>query len=230
MLPLVDDIASAVVKCGTFRFPTVPVKSSSSEPYSVSDTIVNVDSSFSPSYPGWVHPSAHTRKRSVYKLRYKGAVRTHSDPNGRSSSVRELQLLPQNWLPTAWDLLPYSWIADYFTNIGEIISGLSFVFSDLAWAQKTARSVTEQVMHDSFMRSPDPFAGQLSSFYSRKIFIPYSYDAANSAYSITRWSRDVLVSSDLVPRFTFRIPQSKFPYLNIAALLFSHASELLPFF
>jgi hypothetical protein len=39
----------------------------------------------------------------------------------------------RSFAPTIWELIPYSWAVDYFTNIGDIIYGASYGGDDVAW-------------------------------------------------------------------------------------------------
>lgn len=43
---------------------------------------------------------------------------------------------PEEFLPTLWELTPYSFLVDYFTNIGDIISSWSYRTIAPAWADK----------------------------------------------------------------------------------------------
>lgn len=223
-MPLVDDIASAIVKCGSIRPPRIPINVSASEDFR---GVVGQTSLSMTGHTGDTHPFVRTRDHSSYKLRYRGSINTGVDANGRTSGVQELQLLPRNWLPTAWDLLPYSWIADYFTNIGEMIQSLCFVFSDLAWAQKTSIvkrtfSYCDVVDGSYYYWNVTPGLQRLSA---------YAYNIpATTTFTRQDWSRSILLPSDLFPRFQFRIPSSKYPYYNLAALLSSRAKKLVPFF
>lgn len=48
-----------------------------------------------------------------------------------------------NFVPTAWELCPWSFFVDYFTNIQEIIGAATQVNAGLAWASKTLRMTSE---------------------------------------------------------------------------------------
>lgn len=46
----------------------------------------------------------------------------------------------RNWLPTAWELLPYSFLMDYFTNVGDVINAFSLIQPNLAWINYSERN------------------------------------------------------------------------------------------
>jgi hypothetical protein len=43
----------------------------------------------------------------------------------------------EDFVPTVWELIPYSFVADYFTNIGDIISAFSYGNMNLRWSTRT---------------------------------------------------------------------------------------------
>jgi hypothetical protein len=55
----------------------------------------------------------------------------------RTSSVPDMKALGldvRSFVPTLWELIPYSWAIDYFTNIGDIVYGASYGGCDVMWA------------------------------------------------------------------------------------------------
>lgn len=45
----------------------------------------------------------------------------------------------QDVLPAVWELIPWSFVADYFTNIGDIIEAASYGSTHIEWADKLVR-------------------------------------------------------------------------------------------
>lgn len=218
--PLISDVAKVIADAGRFRFDVIPVRAYASEKYGGSN------SSFAPSTLGYcpLLTRQTLQSHSEYSVRYKGAIRSGADASGRISVSQAYQFTPENWLPTAWDLLPYSWIADYFTNIGDIIRSLSFVSSNLVWACKGSKQCVRGVWSDvTFTPLTAPIGFHIDH--------DGSYSSGGSAkYEYAEFSRSALTSSDLMPRFAFRVPTSPYPFLNMAALMLSRASRLVPFF
>jgi hypothetical protein len=87
-------------------------------------------------------------------------------------------------LPTAWELVPWSFLLDYFTNIGDVLEVWGMRFIDFAWLNETVRLQTVQT------RGPPPshwvhttgsltrtFTGPYHSITgSRKFVSRYPYD------------------------------------------------------
>lgn len=68
------------------------------------------------------------------------------------SNERLLQVLgftPQDWLPAAWEVVPWSWLLDYFTNVGDIISAAATSVHGVTWINKTVRTKTVLFQSDS---------------------------------------------------------------------------------
>jgi hypothetical protein len=89
-------------------------------------------------------------------------------------------LHPSNWLPTAWELLPYSFVYDYFANIGDIINAATVQQSDMTfgnrlirthnWSEganwQPARSIAEYFTYGSGQHCDVSFGGKPGRFKS----------------------------------------------------------------
>lgn len=67
------------------------------------------------------------------------------------SNERLLELLgfrPQDLLPAAWEVVPWSWLVDYFTNVGDILKAGATSTGQITWISKAVTQVTtrESVM------------------------------------------------------------------------------------
>lgn len=132
-------------------------------------------------------------------------------PTGTLASLpEELGLLPEQFLPTAWELLPYSFFIDYFTNIGNIIDAFSFVQGRLAYCSVTQKT-THTVSYED-LRWND-------AYYKTMPFTERTLRPVKPAF-VDKWlSRSKLTS--IVPNLAFRLPGfGTTTSLNIAALAY----------
>lgn len=76
------------------------------------------------------------RLREEHIVRYKGAVRAQVEaPHWRGWDL--FGFTPQNLIPTAWELLPWSFLVDYFTNIGDILQASVTSTRNLTYVNRT---------------------------------------------------------------------------------------------
>jgi hypothetical protein len=218
--PLVSDVAAAIADAGRYRFSVVPVHGKAHEVYEGS--AVQVSQSIG--YLNNLNPTQIRQSHSTYSVRYKGAIRSGADASGQIGIAQAYRLLPRDWVPTAWDLLPWSWVADYFTNIGDIINALCFVSSDLVWGSTGWKDSSSVSYSDiSITKVPVPAFLVLGSDNS------YAY-GGSAKFTRSSFGRAAMTTADLLPRFTLRVPVTKYPYFNLAAVLSQRAGGLVPFF
>jgi hypothetical protein len=218
-MPLADDVANLIADAGRTRFSVYPISASASMPYSGASGIR--------SFALGGLPSVYQRFQTTdwYSVRYKGAVRSRS-ANGQISWDQALRLTPENWFPTAWDLLPYSWIADYFVNVGDILQGLSFINSDLVWGCKTTRTESVNKFVDLVYQNPPPVSNGVTNY----LVNTQTIQGGNARAAVRNVSRGSFSGDSLVPTLEFKVPTSKYPFLNVGALLLQRSRPLVPFF
>lgn len=67
-----------------------------------------------------------------------GMSYTLSGPFGTAKDLSRLVGFgQQNFVPTAWEIIPFSFVVDYFVNVGEILSALYTDMSLVTWQNKT---------------------------------------------------------------------------------------------
>lgn len=101
---------------------------------------------------------------------------------------------PWEFVPTIWELIPYSFLVDYFTNIGNIISSWSYRFCDIEWVAKTVRK-SHVIANIGTAIKLDP-----SSVYADKNFYS-SVTVGSPGSSVAR-----LITVDRTPVVQFAIP------------------------
>jgi len=78
---------------------------------------------------------------------YRGQVRGLADRSA-SSMVEALGLHPREFVPTLWELLPWSFLVDYFTNIGNLLEAHTTDTTNLVW---WGRSTVSYRRYDSYV-------------------------------------------------------------------------------
>jgi len=97
--------------------------------------------------PGTPFETAWTRDvTDIVTVRYKCGIKAMSD---RRLDGRILDTfgfgLAENFVPTVWELLPWSFLIDYFINVGEVLEAVTTDVSNVSWVNKTVRRVQKMV-------------------------------------------------------------------------------------
>lgn len=147
---------------------------------------------------------------------YKGAVYCKVG-NTSSASLENWGLSTKDFVPTVWELIPYSFIVDYFTNIGDILSACSFASSNFAWKQKTvikSSLIKRQACNFSFI----PPAQQ-------QVVEDQAGGGKARSEAEVRTVNRVLHSGLLIPQLELQVPGMSSPkWLNLTALAVQHRS------
>lgn len=151
-----------------------------------------------------------TVKRSG--VRYYGAVKCEVD-SPLVSTFEEFGLVTKDFVPAVWEAIPYSFLIDYFSNAGEVISALSFPRSDLAWMSRVYRNVVEKRLASSTCWQTLAFP-PVGSYEELEAFYPMSVEWSYKYVSRGKYG------GSTVPMLQWEIPGAKNwrRYLNIAAL------------
>jgi hypothetical protein len=146
------------------------------------------------------------RKTTTDKLsvKYLGMV---SAEQFNQISARSLGLGLRDFAPTVWELIPYSFLVDYFTNVGDMIQASSFSSSNLSWVMKW---VVRETTYESLYHAADSWN-------------PESYDIYCSATPATLTVKTITripYVGSLVPSFRLEMPgANSLKWLNIGALV-----------
>lgn len=94
-------------------------------------------------------------RKTLSKVKYYGAFKVMTKEEETRSKLARIQQLSgltlRDFIPTVWNLIPYSFIADYFVNIGDVLEALTTDTSRVTWLSRTqsAQSVyTHSIIPD----------------------------------------------------------------------------------
>lgn len=154
------------------------------------------------------HRSLTKRKVSV---RYYGQVKSVCE----NPIEADMNLFGTNWreiVPTAWELIPYSFLADYFGNIGQILDAWSVRKSDIAWLAKSVKRTAELTLSEAYIdKNHIPGVGGYISDISRSVSSSY-FRSATTAIQRSPQAPNL-------PSLTLKIPGFDTKWINMTALL-----------
>lgn len=135
-----------------------------------------------------------------------------------SSSFERLRTVlgftPENLLPTLYNLTPWSWLVDYFSNLGDVVSCFSTDTSDVNWL---VRTVTQKTTRRVASRRT---ADWVQALYLDPTILR-AYSGHFGAYEVTRTTVSRTLPNGVpMPTLQFSLPGSSgTKWWNIAAVL-----------
>jgi hypothetical protein len=154
------------------------------------------------------------RLSSRYYIKYYGVIQARADPSG--SRLQDWGLTTREFLPTLWEVIPWSFAVDYFTNVSDIINAVSYASVGVRWvsrAQIWERTCTRRYV----CRSTPPS------------YLPVYNVDFNIPSSVIVTSRKVVRTAKIgdipIPSLQFQLPNWK-QTLNLAALAVSRRLRL----
>lgn len=142
-------------------------------------------------------------------VRFRGVVKATAATTARDRFAR-FGFTPSEFIPTAWELLPWSFLVDYFANIGEILEAIVTDTSKVIWVSKSQVRIVD-LFRSGYITNAQEKVGSSNtqSYSSSPGFLHY-----RRRY-VQRWANPGLT----LPELNFRLPRFWKQHLNIVSLL-----------
>lgn len=157
--------------------------------------------------------------KKTYSVRYKAGLNT-SQYGTSLLGAKALGFHPTSFLPTVWELLPWSFLIDYFTNVGEVVSSFANRKTKLCWGVCTTRTTVVAYNTKAWITWAD-------TEYGATVYARSDSGGSLSSTSYTSVNRQP-VTSVPIPDLHFEVPGMGMKWLNIASLAASRR-KLTPF-
>lgn len=156
-------------------------------------------------------PTFQCQRHSIVTatVKFRGVI----DPGSFSAmDARRIGFDPSNWAPTLWEIVPWSFLVDYVSNIGDIISAATFARQGERWLARTVQITDSDFLHSwSPLYIGDTGGGDYKSGGGHtspgKLFVHKK-----------KVARDAQFRGSLIPTLEISIPNTGTKWLNIAAL------------
>jgi hypothetical protein len=203
-LPLGNDVADAIDSGVRLyhRPPRVRVNGYGSE--------VSSGSGLGTRNTGDILVQFETIVSSACSVKFCGAVKLNAC-SPASSMRQEFGLTTNDFLPAVWEAIPFSFLVDYFTNVGNIVEAWSFPHSSIVYASRTVRWENSRDMSRFSYRMANSTATIRRELVS---FVPSSFKTWRKQVHRTPYT------GSWVPSLRFEIPGTKNykKWLNMGAL------------
>jgi hypothetical protein len=151
-------------------------------------------------------------------VKYHGMVKRQVDTTLHGKLAR-VGFEPSEFLPTAWELLPWSFLVDYFSNIGDVIEGSMFDRALLSWA--SADVVRSQKFDAHFTPDLSRMRSLYGAYFRYFTGDPVAFVAEKRVVNRYR------VASIPSPELSFELPGSPAQFTNMLAL-WTQANDIHP--
>lgn len=206
MLPLISDIRNGynALERLYFNLPSKYVTASEQREYE-SNVITKGATLWSQYFPVLIHCKSTGTYGRIWRGEVKLAMRGIGSPPSESAAFTI-----RDFVPTVYELIPYSFLVDYFVNIGEILEAASFNTADLLWNCSTGRNTIEKKCQIDPRRPSQISGGEL---------LDWSVQSGEIVYKIQNFARTTVPPGTLgVPSLAFKVPGNWSKFLNIGAL------------
>lgn len=159
--------------------------------------------------------SQYARQKWKYRALYSREVTEIKNLSALKHGQELLGLTLEQFVPTAWNLLPWSFLWDYFANIGEILEQTFTSLQDIKWVNRT-------LVNSSYVLATcqlDEAATKAAMTFAGSQRFVQANPGPPSVCFITKESFQRDFDAPSVQPLRFELPGSPQKWLNMAALL-----------
>jgi hypothetical protein len=163
------------------------------------------------SQPWWYGPALNSKIEFVRVVLDNTAVKLYGTYKSSGSGISDCHkygFSPWEFVPTIWNLIPHSYLADYFTNIGAILESWSYRNLGPRFLSRTTFAERRKELRDLRLTPSTPEAG-------------YKITTYGSPGSFASWRRVIQRTPDIgtpLPSLTLKVPGRWNQWVNLAAL------------
>lgn len=151
-----------------------------------------------------------TKSRQFASVKYYGEVFHRAEHENPEAFARHFGLTVSEFLPTVYELFPFSWLADYFSNLGDIVSAYTMSLAGLKWHGRSILRTNRNMVFGLVDAETTK-----ASFGSEYRYC--SGTAGVASFESSRINRDIPILG--VPEFAFRFPGLVTQGVNIGAVI-----------
>lgn len=157
-------------------------------------------------FPAGSFARAYTEGFDTSEVTIRGAWK-NSNPSGEMPIPMRFGTGINDIVPTAWELVPWSFFVDYFINVGDVLDAWSMRFVNFSWVNKTVRNCRTLKGSDLIVSPHGTFDAKGS----------YGGRVVSQRFDVSRNSS----TTDFHTGFKVQIPgfDKSTKWLNISALL-----------
>lgn len=174
-------------------------------------------------FGNWMYYLVNRTSRERAFVKYSGMVncQTYGSP---VDALEPFGFTIDSWAPTAWELLPWSFLIDYFTNIGDVISAGTVSRSSIAWTRKTVVTyqISDMVAKGQEAAVTSWFNDNVGPGYLTTCEMPDTH-----GNYVRRAVQRQAITSLGIPTLSFEIPGLPTQWANMTAL-FASANAIHP--
>jgi len=156
------------------------------------------------------------RNTVTTKVKYTGGLRATLDNATSGFTMKDAGLSLRDVVPTIWELIPYSFLIDYFVNVGQVLDASMASTAGLFYLSKSVKTTSDK---EVFMLRKEDGLGNIGSIGSTsRVATGGSLGSCKLTY--LSYQRYAVQPGSLSPSLRFKLPIDKpLKLLNMAALV-----------